>query len=101
MAEQLPAHGERVSRIEGGYEHLATKADLTQMKAELKADVARLDAGISALSRSIASPRRSNDDLRSEFDSLRSEIRALRWWILFFGAALVVLPRLAELLIGG
>ena len=26
---------ERVSRIEGGYEHLATKADLANLKAEL------------------------------------------------------------------
>ena len=33
-AEQTSSLGERVSRIEGGYEHLATKADLAQMKAE-------------------------------------------------------------------
>ena len=99
--EQTSPLGERVSRIEGGYEHLATKADLTRMKAELKADVARLDAGISALSRSTASPHRNNGDFRSEFDSLRSEIRALRWWILSSGAACVVLPRLVALLIGG
>ena len=26
---------ERVSRLEGGYEHLATKADLANLKAEL------------------------------------------------------------------
>lgn len=34
--------GERVSRLEGGYEHLATKADIANVKAELKADVAEV-----------------------------------------------------------
>ena len=60
-ADQTTSLGERVSRIEGGYEHLATKADLArvetdlaQMKAELKADIARQD----------------------------SEIRGIKWWIL-------------------
>ena len=27
---------ERVSRLEGGYEHLATKADLADLKSEIK-----------------------------------------------------------------
>ena len=34
--------GERVSRLEGGYQHLATKADLADVKSELKADIAEL-----------------------------------------------------------
>ena len=73
-AEQTTSLGERVSRIEGGYEHLATKADLAQMKAELKADVARMDG----------------------------EIRGIKWWILSVGAAVVALSSLAELLpLGG
>ncbi len=73
-AEQATSLGERVSRIEGGYEHLATKADLAQLKAELKADVARMDG----------------------------EIRGIKWWILSVGAAVVALSSLAELLpLGG
>ena len=80
-AEQTTSLGERVSRIEGGYEHLATKADLArvetelaQMKAELKADIARQDG----------------------------EIRGIKWWILSVGAAVVALTSLAELLpLGG
>ena len=73
-AEQTTSLGERVSRIEGGYEHLATKADLAQLKAELKADVARMDG----------------------------EIRGIKWWILSVGAAVVALSSLAELLpLGG
>lgn len=48
--------GERVSRLEGGYEHLATKADVAALKAdivELKGDVdsrfARMEAQIAQL----------------------------------------------------
>ena len=80
-AEQTSSLGERVSRIEGGYEHLATKADLAQMKAELKADIGRLDG---------------------EIGGLRGEIRGIKWWILSIGAAVVALSSLAELLpLGG
>ena len=101
MAAQQPTSlDERVSHIEGGYEHLATKADLAQMKAELKADVARL-YGVTGQCSSIASPPSKSADLHGEFAAAHREIRALRWWILSFGAACVVLPRLAELLLGG
>ena len=34
-AEQATSLGERVSRIEGGYEHLATKADLARLETKL------------------------------------------------------------------
>ena len=34
-----PTIEERVSRLEGGYEHLATKADLERVRAELKAEI--------------------------------------------------------------
>ncbi len=87
-AEQTASLGERVSRIEGGYEHLATKADLArvetevaQMKADLKPDIGRLDG---------------------EIGGLRGEIRGIKWWILSVGAAVVGLSSLAELLpLGG
>lgn len=39
-----PSTEERVSRIEGGYEHLATKADVERVRSDverLRADVAR------------------------------------------------------------
>ncbi len=35
---------ERVSRLEGGYEHLATKADLADLKSEIKSDIAQLES---------------------------------------------------------
>ena len=40
---------ERVSRLEGAYEHLATKADLEEVKADLKADMAELKVNIADL----------------------------------------------------
>ena len=81
MAEQTSPLGERLSRIEGGYEHLATKADLArvetslaEMRAELKADIARQDG----------------------------QIRGIKWWILSVGAAILALSSLIELLpLGG
>jgi hypothetical protein len=73
-AEQTSSLGARVSRIEGGYEHLATKADLAQVKAELKSEIAEL----------------------------RGDIRGIKWWIISIGAAAVALSSLAELLpLGG
>ena len=77
MTEQTGPLGERVSRIEGGYEHLATKADLAQLKAELKADIAALDGKIA----------------RQD-----GEIRGIKWWILSVGAAILALSSIIELL---
>ena len=33
---------ERLSRLEGAYEHVATKADIADLRAELKGDIAIL-----------------------------------------------------------
>ena len=83
-AEQTTSLGERVSRIEGGYEHLATKADLEQMRAEIKADMAGLDAKIAGLD--------------GKVEALRSEIRGIKWWITSAAAAIVALSGLVQLL---
>ena len=48
MAISTEDLGERVSRLEGGYEHLATKADLANVKAELKADIAEVRSELKA-----------------------------------------------------
>ena len=73
-AEQTTSLGERVSRIEGGYEHLATKADLGDVKSELKAEIAEL----------------------------RGDVRGIKRWIISIGSAAVILSGLAQLLpLGG
>ncbi len=35
---------ERIARLEGGYEHLATKADVENLRAELKSDISAAQA---------------------------------------------------------
>ena len=40
---------ERMSRLEGAYEHLATKADLARLEARFEADIARLEARIAQM----------------------------------------------------
>ena len=53
--------GERVSRLEGGYEHVATKADIAETKAgladvksELKSDISVVKDGVAQLRTEIA-----------------------------------------------
>ena len=100
--EQSSTIGERISRIEGGYEHLATKADLArvetdiaQMRAEFKAEIAGLDGKIAGLDGKFAG-------LDGKVEALRSEIRGIKWWIASAAAAAVALSGLAQLLpLGG
>ena len=37
---------ERLARLEGVYDHLASKADLAELKAILKDDIARVESGL-------------------------------------------------------
>ena len=39
---------ERVARLEGAYDHLATKADIAELKAATQADIAELKQALSA-----------------------------------------------------
>ena len=43
LNDKIQGVDSRVSRLEGGYEHLATKADLQEAKGELKADMKDLE----------------------------------------------------------
>ena len=38
---------ERTSRLEGGYDHLATKADVERLRGEFRAEMERLRADVS------------------------------------------------------
>jgi chromosome segregation ATPase len=108
-AEQISSLGERVSRIEGGYEHLATKADLArvetdlaQMRSELKAEIAGLDGKISGLNGKIAGLDGKAAGLDGKVEALRSEIRGVKWWIASAAAAVVAFSGQAQLLpLGG
>ena len=79
--EQTTSLGERVSRIEGGYEHLATKTDLARVETRLA---------------------QAKAELKAEIAELRVDIRGIKWWIISAAAAVAALSGLAQLLpLGG
>ena len=49
MTTQAETIGERVARIEGAMEHLATKADLQRLASELRKDMQRLAVALASL----------------------------------------------------
>ena len=46
MATVPPTIEERLARLEGVYDHLASKADLAELRAVLKDDIARVESGL-------------------------------------------------------
>ena len=70
---------ERVSRLEGGYEHLATKADIADTKADianLRAYVADVRADMKA---EMGDLRGAIGDLRGAIGDLKAEI--IKWMV--------------------
>ena len=71
---------ERLARLEGGYEHVATKAGLENVRGELKADIEALRGELKA---DIEATR---GELKADIETLRGEVRALagsfRVWII-------------------
>ena len=54
MATVPPTAEERLARLEGVYDHLASKADLAELKAVLKDDIARVESDIARVQTDIA-----------------------------------------------
>ena len=72
---------ERLARIEGGYEHLATKADIGDVKAEIAALNGRIDA------------------LEARIDAVVAELRIHRWALgISIALQLIILARLFEII---
>ena len=72
---------ERVSRLEGGYEHLATKADV----AELRGDISRVESRLES---------------RIEAEIGKLESRLLRWMIGMVLTSIIVATSVATLVQG-
>ena len=94
---------ERVSRLEGGYQHLATKADIAHLAT--KDDIAHLENKFVGLQNDFANLKNDFSDLKSNFSNLKaeqaqSESRLLRWVVGLMGAtaAAVVSSILVEVL---
>ena len=77
---------ERVSRLEGGHEHLATKADIAEVHtsiAEVHTSIAQVYTSIAQVHTSIAEVRTSMAELRAELlERIASgENRHIRWTV--------------------
>ena len=71
---------DRVSRLEGAYEHVATKADIGEVKADIaelrvesKTDIAEVKADIAELR---AESKTNIAEVKAEIAELRAEMRA-------------------------
>ena len=83
MATVPPTIEERLARLEGVYEHLASKADLAELRAilkddiacvesDLKADIARVESGLKT---DIA---RVESDLKADIARVQADIAELK-----------------------
>ena len=84
---------ERVSRLEGGHEHLATKADIAEVHtsiAEVHTSIAQVYTSIAEVHTSIAQVYTSIADVRTSMAELRAELleriasgenRHIRWTV--------------------
>ena len=117
---------ERIARIEGAYEHRATKADVRGVKAEtqsvrsdLTAEIQSVRSDLTAEIQSVRSElkaeiRSLRTELKAEIQDVRSELKAdiqdvrsgmdvmrneLRWlrWLMAIGVAGILLPLLQRL----
>ena len=68
MATVPPTVEERLARLEGVYDHLASKADLAELRADLKDDIARLQAEIT----------RVESGLKDDIARLQADIAELK-----------------------
>lgn len=74
MAERTA--GERIVALEASYEHVATKADIANLRAELKGDIASLRAELKG---DIANFRTElKDDIASSKGELKGDIASVR-----------------------
>jgi phage shock protein A len=75
---------ERLSRLEGVYEHLSSKADVAEVKAEVtevKADVAGLKADVAGLKTDVAGLKTDVAHLATKADMALQETRLIKWMI--------------------
>ena len=80
---------ERLARLEGVYEHLATKADNAELKAELKADNAELKAELEGKMTEFKAEL--SKDFTSQIQEVRKSLNQLQGGMAVLGLVLVLL----------
>ncbi len=74
--------GERVAKLEGAYEHLATKADVHSVRIEVekvRTEVESVRTEVESVRTEVESVRTEVESVRSEVGELRAYTRANRW----------------------
>ena len=70
---------ERVSRLEGGYEHLATKADVMAVQAAIQAEITRVQSATQAeITRVQSATQTETARLQARIAGLEGDLRGLR-----------------------
>ncbi len=112
----VPMPTERLARIEGAYEHLATKADLQTVKADIAAVKSELQGDIAAVKSELQGDMAAvKSELQGDMAAVKSELqgdiaavksdiavvqseqRALKW-MMGIGIAGILYPPLRDLL---
>ena len=79
MATMPPTIEERLARLEGVYDHLASKADLAELRAILKDDIARLQAEITRVESGLKEEiTRVESGLKEDIARLQAEMAELK-----------------------
>ena len=79
MATVPPTIEERLARLEGVYDHLASKADLAELRAVLKDDIARVESDLKEdMARLQAEIARVESSLKEDIARLQAEMAELK-----------------------
>ena len=78
---------ERLAKLEGVYNHLATKADMAELKAEFKTDIAELKAELSK-------------EFTSQIKEVRKGLNQLQGGIAVLGVVVILLQLWTKLTSG-
>ncbi len=82
--------GERVAKLEGAYEHLATKADFHALRTEIekvRTEVESVRTEVESVRTEVESVRTEVETVRTEVGSVRADLRANRWLLSILIAA--------------
>ena len=91
----MATESERIARIEGAYEHLATKADVESIKTEVHDVKAEVQTVKSELQGEIQSVR---SEMHGELAGIKNDLRWMKWalGIVVLGVLLPFLQSLLE-----
>ena len=92
---------ERLAKLEGVYAHLATKADIAELRAELKTDKAELKANIAELRADMAELKAElSRDFTSQIKEVRKSLNQLQGGLAVLGVVVILLQLWTKLTSG-